>query len=75
MMGTLSRNLPRNAKAFISPQKKAQRIYIYDMLTAYIMMAISIVLMITAFVVLRFTIGFSYYAILLFRSYFADSGE
>lgn len=34
-------------------------IYLYDMLTAYIMMAISIVLMITAFVVLRFTIGFT----------------
>ena len=33
--------------------------FIYDMITAYIMMAISILLMITAFVVLRFAIGFT----------------
>ena len=33
--------------------------YIYDMLVAYIMMAVSIVLMATAFVVLRFTIRFT----------------
>lgn len=34
-------------------------IYFYDMLGAYILLAISIVLMITVFVVLRFTIGFT----------------
>ncbi len=33
--------------------------FVYDMITAYIMMAISILLMITAFVVLRFAIGFT----------------
>ena len=40
-------------------KEEQKGIYLYDMLTAYIMMAISIVLMITAFVVLRFTIGFT----------------
>ena len=44
---------------YVSTREDKKAIYIYDMLTAYIMMAISIVLMITAFVVLRFTIGFS----------------
>ena len=44
---------------YISTRESEKALYLYDMLTAYIMMAISIVLMITAFVVLRFTIGFT----------------
>ena len=36
-----------------------KKIYLYDMFAAYIMLTISILLMITAFVVLRFTIGFT----------------
>ena len=36
-----------------------KELYLYDMLAAYIMMVISVVLMITAFVVMRFTIGFT----------------
>ena len=34
-------------------------LYLYDMLAAYILMTISILLMLTAFVVLRFSIGFT----------------
>lgn len=34
-------------------------VYLYDLFAAYIMMAISIVLMVTAFAVLRFAIGFT----------------
>ena len=34
-------------------------LFLYDMLAAYILMAISILLMLTAFVVLRFSIGFT----------------
>ncbi|SEK89798.1 ABC transporter permease [Ruminococcus albus] len=44
---------------YASTREQHRSLYLYDMLTAYIMMAISIVLMITAFVVLRFTIGFT----------------
>ena len=44
---------------YATTRETEKDIYLYDMLTAYIMMAISIVLMITAFVVLRFTIGFT----------------
>ena len=44
---------------YASTREDHKSIYLYDMLTAYIMMAISIVLMLTAFVVLRFTIGFT----------------
>lgn len=36
-----------------------KNIYLYDMFGAYIMMVISVILMITVFVVLRFTIGFT----------------
>ena len=43
----------------ISTRKELKSVYFYDMLSAYIMLVISIVLMITAFVVLRFTIGFT----------------
>lgn len=44
---------------YATTREREKTLYIYDMLTAYIMMAISIVLMIAAFVVLRFTIGFT----------------
>ncbi len=40
-------------------REESKDIYFYDMLSAYILMMISIVLMFTAFVVLRFTIGFT----------------
>lgn len=43
----------------VNTRDENKDIYLYDMLAAYIMMVISIVLMITAFVVLRFTIGFT----------------
>jgi len=43
----------------VSTRDEKKSIYIYDMLTAYIMMAISVILMFTAFVVLRFAIGFT----------------
>lgn len=43
----------------ISTREESKSIYLYDMMAAYIMMAISVILMITAFVVLRFTIGFT----------------
>lgn len=36
-----------------------KNLYLYDMIAAYIMMIISIVLMLTAFVVLKFSIGFT----------------
>ena len=44
---------------YVTARDENKDIYLYDMLAAYIMMIISIVLMITAFVVLRFTIGFT----------------
>ena len=40
-------------------RKEMKSLYLYDMLAAYILMAISILLMLTAFFVLRFTIGFT----------------
>lgn len=43
----------------VNTKDEKKDIYLYDMLAAYIMMVISIVLMVTAFVVLRFTIGFT----------------
>ena len=43
----------------VATKDEKKDIYLYDMLAAYIMMVISIVLMITAFMVLRFTIGFT----------------
>ena len=39
--------------------EESKSIYLYDMLFAYVLMVISILLMFTAFVVLRFTIGFT----------------
>ncbi|MBR1764794.1 MAG: FtsX-like permease family protein [Ruminococcus sp.] len=44
---------------YLSTSESQKSIYLYDMIAAYIMMVISIVLMVTAFVVLRFTIGFT----------------
>lgn len=46
-------------EVYVSTRAENKEIYLYDILAAYIMMTISIVLMITAFVVLRFTIGFT----------------
>ena len=43
----------------VTSRKDAKKLFLYDMIAAYIMMIISIILMITAFVVLRFTIGFT----------------
>ena len=44
---------------YVYTREERKGIYLYDMLSAYILMIISIVLMFTAFVVLRFTIGFT----------------
>ena len=44
---------------YVNTQEESKSIYLYDMLSAYVLMMISIVLMFTAFVVLRFTIGFT----------------
>ncbi|MCQ2417709.1 MAG: FtsX-like permease family protein [Oscillospiraceae bacterium] len=52
-------NLASDCNVYLQTKEQTKGNYLYDMLTAYIMMAISIVLMITAFVVLRFTIGFT----------------
>ena len=43
----------------VNTREESKVIYLYDMLSAYTLMIISIVLMFTAFVVLRFTIGFT----------------
>lgn len=44
---------------YVYTREEIKDIYLYDMLSAYVLMMISIVLMFTAFVVLRFTIGFT----------------
>lgn len=46
-------------RVFVSTREGNKSIYLYDMLLAYALMIISVVLMFTAFVVLRFTIGFT----------------
>lgn len=49
-----------NEEAYVfNTREDMKQIYLYDMILAYLMMVISIVLMVTAFVVLRFTIGFT----------------
>ena len=48
-----------NPDAYYYEQDMFRTYYLYDMLAAYIMMAICILLMITAFVMLRFTISFT----------------
>ncbi|MDE6749544.1 MAG: ABC transporter permease [Lachnospiraceae bacterium] len=44
---------------YVNTREERKDIYLYDMIPAYILMMISILLMLTAFVVLRFTIGFT----------------
>lgn len=46
-------------RVFVFTREENKSIYLYDMLLAYALMIISVVLMFTAFVVLRFTIGFT----------------
>ena len=46
-------------RVFVTTREENKRIYLFDMLSAYILMVISVVLMFTAFVMLRFTIGFT----------------
>lgn len=46
-------------RIYVNTREESKGIYIYDMLSAYVLMIISIVLMLTAFVVLHFTIGFT----------------
>lgn len=54
------RELAKNyGGVIVYTREECKDIYLYDMLSAYILMIISIVLMFTAFVVLRFTIGFT----------------
>ena len=50
-------NYPADASCMKKEDYKG--LFLYDMLAAYILMAISILLMLTAFVVLRFSIGFT----------------
>ena len=54
------RELVKNySGVLVNTREECKSIYLYDMFSAYILMLISIVLMFTAFVVLRFTIGFT----------------
>ena len=54
------RELAKNySGVYVSTREESKSIYLYDMLLAYALMIISVVLMFTAFVVLRFTIGFT----------------
>ena len=46
-------------RVFVTAREESKNIYLYDMLSAYALMIISVVLMFTGFVVLRFTIGFT----------------
>ncbi len=46
-------------RVFVTTREESKNIYLYDMLSAYVLMIISVVLMFTGFVVLRFTIGFT----------------
>ncbi|MDE6312262.1 MAG: ABC transporter permease [Lachnospiraceae bacterium] len=54
------RELAKNyGGVYVYTREESKGIYLYDMIPAYVLMIISIVLMLTAFVVLRFTIGFT----------------
>ena len=54
------RDLAKNYDGvFVSTREESKSIYLYDMLLAYTLMIISVVLMFTGFVVLRFTIDFT----------------
>lgn len=44
---------------YVNAREDCKGIYLYDMIPAYVLMVISIMLMFTAYVVLRFTIGFT----------------
>ena len=44
---------------FASTREDEKGIYLFDMMVAYVMMGVSIIIMATAFIVLRFTIGFT----------------
>lgn len=44
---------------YVNAREDCKGIYLYDMIPAYVLMVISIMLMFTAFVMLRFTIGFT----------------
>ena len=44
---------------YVTARESEKNNYLYDMIAAYIMMSISVALMLTAFVVLRFTVGFT----------------
>ena len=44
---------------YVNAREDCKGIYLYDMISAYVLMVISIMLMFTAFVMLRFTIGFT----------------
>ena len=46
-------------RVFVITREESKSIYLYDMLLAYALMIISVVLMFTAFVMLRFTIDFT----------------
>ncbi len=54
------RELAKNyGGVYVYTREESKSFYLYDMLSAYVLMMISIMLMFTAFVVLRFTIGFT----------------
>ncbi len=54
------REFARNySGVYVNAREDYKGIYLYDMIPAYVLMVISIMLMFTAFVVLRFTIGFT----------------
>lgn len=48
-----------NENVFVTTREASKDIYMYDMLAAYILLAMCAVLLFTAFVVLRFTINFT----------------
>lgn len=49
----------KDSLLFANTREDEKNIYLFDMMVAYIMLAVSIIIMITAFIVLRFTIGFT----------------
>ena len=54
------REFARNySGVYVNAREDCKGIYLYDMIPAYVLMVISIMLMFTAFVMLRFTIGFT----------------
>ena len=53
----IAENYP--AEVSLSLKEEQKSLYLYDMIAAYIMMAVSVLLMLVAFIVLRFSIGFT----------------